>query len=77
MILPRLQSNQECPADKVLPRLSGEFEPPALSPIQDDKLTDDNPTSLARPKIRQHGNDDAVTRLRWHLPTNYTSPSSR
>jgi hypothetical protein len=38
MILPLCRGNLECPADQVLPRLSGEFEPPALSALQDDKF---------------------------------------
>jgi hypothetical protein len=55
MILLRLRCNLECPADQVLPRLSGEFEPPALSALQDEMFPDDNQTTFALPKIRSHG----------------------
>jgi hypothetical protein len=37
MILAWLRCDLECPADQVLPRLSGEFEPPSLSAPQDER----------------------------------------
>ena len=55
MILSRLRCKPECPAHQVLPRLSGEFEPPALSALQDEKFPDDNQAGFAPPKIRSHG----------------------
>ncbi len=55
MILARLRCKLECPADRVLPQLSGEFEPPTLSALQDEKIPDDNQTTFAPPKIRSHG----------------------
>jgi hypothetical protein len=69
MILPRLRRNLKCPADQVLPRLSGEFEPPALSALHDDKSPDDNQASLAPPKISPHGTrrcHDALTLAARH-----------
>ena len=55
MILPRWRHNLECPADQVLPRLSGEFEPRPSPRFKTTSSPDDNQMSLAPPKIWPHG----------------------